>query len=355
MRFEKSLRRLVRRLPQQELPTHLDEPLRARLSELTVAVPAKPKAQHIMKPLLINALLFATIGIGITQYRAHQQPSGPHLHFVDSRGNAIRTGVHVTLDGPAPMTVTGDTNSNGDFYITDPGVREFSAKSSTGGLVASGKIEIPSNHEQVVLLSENKKNFVQGRLTDELGAPLGRQKVSLYKMIFLEHGTTGTEFSATTDDSGRFLFPLLPGSYYSISANVPGFAFVSIPPVIGADQLAKMICLKEGEVRDLGDITLLRADSFVEGTVVDETGRGVNARVSVDGKYTNADAYTKSSGHFRIENVVRGEKLNLVVRLGKNGYDDREHWLRSGVKAGDTGLKIVLRPADREKRLPVER
>ncbi len=72
---------------------------------------------------------------------------------------------------------------------------------------------------------------VSGVVTDSSGAPIARSSVEL-------RSAAAAMASATTDDSGAFLFPTVPPGAYTLRASSPGFDPVSLPISLSAAPLS---------------------------------------------------------------------------------------------------------------------
>ena len=56
---------------------------------------------------------------------------------------------------------------------------------------------------------ENKKYFIRGSVFDEKGKPIAYSNIILYNSI-----DSAQQFATASDDKGRFVFNVTPGSYY---------------------------------------------------------------------------------------------------------------------------------------------
>lgn len=211
---------------------------------------------------------------------------------------------------------------------------------------------IAEDGKAVVILSARASATLTGKAADENGKPIRSVLVRLSDLDPKNHYVR-SETSYSTDAEGRFTIPLaLDGEYY-LSVGADGYNTVQPLDPGGFTP-------KRGETKDVGLITLRKAEGFVSGQVVEEDGKPVvGAVTSVRGAATLLSTVeTDAEGRFRISNVVKGETLELCVsplRVAPDGsryFNSSQSWYRRGVKAGDKTLKIVLRKNQMGQPLP---
>ena len=178
---------------------------------------------------------------------------------------------------------------------------------------------------------------VRGRVINAQGEPQVGASVELVKWTY-DSGIGG--HATSTDAEGRFVLDDLWTDYsYTVSATAPGFG----------QSDSERLKLKPGEARDLGEVKMPRADSFVAGRVVDEAGEPVaGASLNLQGigtpfKETTSDA----QGHFRFEDVVSGDPaLSLGAGVGGN-FERSAH--KENVKSGRDDIVLILRSEKAER------
>jgi protocatechuate 3,4-dioxygenase beta subunit len=172
---------------------------------------------------------------------------------------------------------------------------------------------------------------VLGRVIDEAGKPLREASIVLKPardaggrgMMRLMQPEPGLSFEVVTDDGGGFRITGVPKGRFDLTVRRRGFA----PTRVAAIEIAGV-----GEPTDAGEITLVPGER-VSGVVADPAGRpieGVEVRVQESGPgmvmmmghepgpQEEADAVTDPGGWFLVEDLSRGEKLELGFE--RTGY-----------------------------------
>ncbi len=244
MPFEKNLRRLIKKLPEHDVPSGLQARTLAQLTEPDQL----QKVGFDMKLILIPALTLSMMGAlgGLFVLRSNNQQisllpfpgkiartqTGPvTLHFVDASGQAVPQ-ARVTLWGyekpekpgeAPPALVIGSPNrvealsdAQGDVTVTNGHLSYFSATAAALPLHASGEITV-SEGEQVVTLTEHPEHTITGRFVDTQGKPLMGLKPELYVV------DSQTTQGLMTDPQGHFIAWIVPGNEYRISLSAPGY------------------------------------------------------------------------------------------------------------------------------------
>lgn len=153
---------------------------------------------------------------------------------------------------------------------------------------------------------------ITGTLTDSRGLPAADVAVSLTGGRSMQPPLPTT----ITDRGGRFTLPGLPPGSYQIRAHGGGFADSTFPPPISDPHHAQpWLALAAGQRRDLGRLTVVRADRVLAGRVVDDRGRPVSGLyVRATGAHSSGTDSTQEDGAFRIYDMA-DEPLTVAVGL----------------------------------------
>jgi peroxiredoxin len=135
------------------------------------------------------------------------------------------------------------------------------------------------------------------------------------------------------NQEGRYeITSLIPGVQSYIQAEAEGYGAAN----------TEMSTLVGGEEKDLGDLTLPKADSFLAGAITDTDGQPI-AGVQVyvyGGTYTQT--VTGAEGKYRLDNLVRGRvQVNLQH---PDYYDDYQSDVQTGVENLDFMLMRKAAP-----------
>jgi protocatechuate 3,4-dioxygenase beta subunit len=176
-------------------------------------------------------------------------------------------------------------------------------------------VPIESDKEEIVLKIQLKTGgVIIGRVLDEEKKPLAKAKVQLQRVI--THGNSRTIMlfgePAAVDAEGRFrIYGLCEGADYWLNITAKGYGSERIEEVKGA----------AGQTMDRGDITLPRADVYVDVSVVDTFGNpveGVNlyAQGEKQPEFRDRSA-TGKDGKLRLGPFVPG---SVIISARKQGY-----------------------------------
>ena len=219
-------------------------------------------------------------------------------------------------------------------------------------LAGVGNVAAPkgSNRVENIEIKLEPCGSITGRAVDTDKKPIAGAMVHAYVLNPIQaNNASGQAYSTSvnpfldravqTDSDGSFtldlLIPAMPGRAL-ISKD--GFVRVNIPP----------FKLQAGERKDVGDLTLTRADQSVAGIVVDPAGRPLHgAMVSAfsrrDGAVSNSQPITTDrDGRFRIGNLAPGAvniTASFVVDRRNSG---RFATGRVSTDAGSQNVRIVL-------------
>jgi len=258
------------------------------------------------------------------------------VHVIDDRRYPVK-GAQVTvasLDPTAPSKTTSFTDDRGDAEIA-----------RIAGLKVQIEVRAPGHapYRQVheALATALEVELAQGILVKGVVyAPGGRTSLAGASVVLFGDGGVRR---AASDAEGRFQFADVPRGDATIEVRAPATAFVR-------KAIAVAMTGSRAET-DLGRIEL-GAAGIVEGTVVDEKGKGVaGARVARDraptwipaGGAGPGVAITDSTGAFKLLDVAVGEpEIEAYSPDRGRGRSDKVR-----VDEGRTtpGVKIVLHPS----------
>ena len=255
---------------------------------------------------------------------------------------AIISGVVKDADGKpvarARLTTTvewrqfkASSNKRGEFEFpeiqTEGNPVRIAARDSTG-LLAGQTTIMPTEANTNVTVNLSKAGAVTGRTVDEAGKPIAGAEVSAY--VARTERSYSSDRKATTDKQGRFrIAGLVPEMKGYVSATAAGRGRKS----------SQHMTFQAGQTIEIEDMILLKADSFIAGTVRDAEGKPLpGAQVHCygrgsDSKYVRTDA----KGRFRIEGIPKID--GLYVRAYRTGYRTGS---RRNVAAGSTNVDITL-------------
>ena len=291
------------------------------------------------------------------------------LQFKDARGMAL-AGVSVNIfPENLDYSIAGtcddgvvflETYSSGTFRAEKGALRAsgtFKRDLDTGMLTFRTETQAgtAADGNAVILLSETPSASLTGKVADESGKPIRNARIKLTEVDpKTKVGRRDPDYK--TDAEGRFSLPLALGGEYYLYIRADGYnqvAVINSPGFIPT----------RGETKDVGLITLRKAEGTVSGQVVEEDGKPVaGALAFVKGEATFLSAaVTDAEGRFRIPNVVKEETLELTIcregearDSGEPLWQSNDKWIRRGVKASETALKIVLRKNQIGQRLPAD-
>jgi hypothetical protein len=267
------------------------------------------------------------------------------LHLLDPDGRAV-AGAEVsglTSDDQGRVTVSGlDPQQSHELVVTHP-----------ERLLAARTVVPPSSDKKPLTREVRLQPMgsAAGRVLDEAKKPVPRAAVQLLqwspvatgKMTFF---STKPVDAGTADRDGRFTVErLVPGTRYTVTASVPGYATVGY-------QLEG----KAGPAQSLPDLVLPRADQVVAGVVVDPRGQplaGVRLTGSVPVpenappglRVTNTwQGYTGRDGRFRFTGLPRGLIHLTAYRAAGTDASAQKVLVPTSVRAeaGTENVKIIL-------------
>ena len=255
-----------------------------------------------------------------------------HGLVVDANGapvpNATLNVVPVTGEPFAMFVQDAKSDAKGAFSVM---MRTASVRlRARAGRMATETTTLAQSGDRVILrLKPDALVALKGQVTDERNRPLEGAKVTLVEWR-LDTGMGNVH--ATTDVQGRFAFPnLYPDARYSIGAEASGYG----------SRNSSVTQYQPGATGQIAAFQLPRADSFVAGRVVDESGDPVAKQsVRLQGE-TNKyqETITDGQGRFRFEGVVN-EPLQLYLYDAGTGFSSSKK-----AKARDTDVIFVRKAA----------
>jgi len=226
--------------------------------------------------------------------------------------------------------VEADQHGKFSFAGLKAGGQPFKIAASVEEGLLTGEVTVdPKDASTEIVIRLTDSAELAGRVVDEHGRPIAKARVLLYVQSGERSYTTGSR--TQTDSDGRYQFMgLVPGRRCSVSASAAGYA----------RGRTRSTLLEDGDLRQLDDIVLLKADSFVAGRVIDVQGNPVTGvRVHCSGRGVDSrGAKTDSQGRFRIEGIPNVEQLRLYAR--GNGYHDE----RGVARSGSTDVTLTMNP-----------
>lgn len=183
-------------------------------------------------------------------------------------------GAEVTIDGPGgPRTVTTDsagrylfdTNPAGTYSLEVAAPAGYTVDSSPGAVTIEASDTEPVTDRDFILAA---RPAIGGAVTD------GEGPVAGVTVVLTDAG--GTEVArATTDTDGRYTFPRLPDSDYSVTIPDPPAPYRPVPARTGVDPGASdvdFVLSRPGSIG--GTVTDVDSDDPVPGATITITGPG---------------------------------------------------------------------------------
>ncbi len=191
---------------------------------------------------------------------------------------------------------------------------------------------------------------IEGRFTDLNGDPAGGAGISLCGMILgalrIDPWQPNSPEGAgavilpkvITDDHGHFMMSGLPPGSYHVQAHGGGWGDQLVPANVSIyASLQPSLDVAQGQHRNIGTLTLPRANKVLTGTVVDTQGHPAPSLwMTIKGMHTNQIAVTQPDGTFYVYHVVDEP---LTVDVGVSGHD-----LIAKVAPGQTTVSLVVSP-----------
>ncbi|MHC4164612.1 MAG: carboxypeptidase regulatory-like domain-containing protein, partial [Planctomycetota bacterium] len=272
-----------------------------------------------------------------------QVPAGrTDLELVVERGQAIRgrvvgaggrglPGIYVMArieeETVGDTRRTDTTGAAGGFEITGlgPGLYTLSLSvASDGGRRRIERAHVAAGAEDVVIAADDTFRRIAGKLTDVHGRPLGGVRL---KARPLEETKGRARNETVTDPAGRFEFTGLHEVPYRLEID---------------DDRKDRLRLDGGASVRAGTVdVVLRVSegASLRGRVSDAEGRPVAKAIvrAEDGQGVRRGGVTDAEGGFHVTGIAPGADLGL--RVFAPGFAMH---LRSGVRAGTSGLAITL-------------
>jgi uncharacterized GH25 family protein len=266
---------------------------------------------------------------------------------VDEQGNPVQ-GARVTLSygtdyhmqdgrvvtGPPSITrAMGDgsrtaTDAAGRFELPAAGNGAF-LRVRKGALALPKPIAIGADRDLNLTLAGNTAGSAVVHVIGDADQPLAGVDVGVRISNGVEElasrwGTTGPDGTFT-------LSPVYGDRNYRVLIAEPGYTSGSVTFSGSA-----------GQRIDIPPITLIKADSFITGTVIDETGAPLpNAYVTTSGGRAGyRSVQTNAEGRFRIDKLVAGDMVSISTNAGRTG--DFQTQVQTGTQ--DVVIMHVPRP-----------
>ena len=205
-------------------------------------------------------------------------------------------GAHIQAAGDFSGSPDAVADVQGLFVYDDPGLTAAARLFARSGSLATQAAATPGGDVTLHLLP-GVLCTVRGVVRDNHGQPLPNVKVTLTLWL----GNIGRQADTVqTDAEGRYTFaPTFGNVKYDVRAERAGYAPAEAPQT----------AVLPGKTLTLRPLTLIRADSFVGGIVLDPRGKPeAGAQVTVmHGGY--ASGTTNAQGRFRITGVPPGRAM----------------------------------------------
>ena len=234
-------------------------------------------------------------------------------------------------------------------------------RASKGGLLYD-KVLTAEDTWSLILVRLEKGVFpsITGLVVGLDGKPLSQVPISCFEFAGQYSKNVRAQNEGATDANGRFEISQLSSEaqYELVFGGAPQFRGglrnygITKFPVLRSIQDAMR--LRPGERRNLGRITVWKADNVVSGRILTRFKAG-DLILTIQGAHTDVSMTPTADGRFRTE-VVVPEPLTLRAfykdRQGIGfsiGSDSPDVASVKSVQAGDTGVEVVLKPRKMSK------
>lgn len=214
---------------------------------------------------------------------------------VGSDGKPIANAdIEACADNVGPNSTSSAADGTFSFNVPlTAGTRIYARRDM---LACAAPALVSGSSPMTIRIVPNVLSVVEGIVKDGGGKPVADAKVNLYRQegeAELDAGST------TTDASGHYaLEPQFSTATYAINVSGDGYASGCLAKLSG----------KPGKAIEAPAVILLRADSFVGGTIVGPDGKPV-AGATVKAMQTSSTAVTDRTGHFRLTGVPRKQVI----------------------------------------------
>jgi RNA polymerase sigma factor (sigma-70 family) len=293
-------------------------------NDSTEPVPVAPGKVHDFGAFtLVKTVDFAGVVIDDTD-----KPVAGAKVFVGYSGRNFYRGKAILSDANGRFMIRGMSPAGGVFGVT---ARKADAITAVPVAVDPAK---PEGTIRLVI-SPKFAAKVRVRAVDRGGKPIANASVELGQMgTYLANVGpaagfgTSMKVGATVMD-GWFVSDILqPGDRYQVTLSALGYRSATSPDWIGVP----------GAMQNFGDLTLIRADLAVSGTVTDPAGKpvaGATVFDNADGPHSAA-ATTDTAGHFLLGGLYEGPAF---VSVRAKGF----RLASVPAQAGGPALAVLLR------------
>jgi hypothetical protein len=220
------------------------------------------------------------------------------------------------------MIAVSDAAGNFSLPATDPGVR---LRARRGRLTTTRSVVVSDKNLSLVL-ERDAMASIRVLLQQPDGKPVAAARVGVTDTL----GNEDFDERMTAADGTCLIKNLSPDLTYRINVSSAGFGFAE-----------KNVQVQPGKLTEVSPIVLARADSFVAGMVVDESGNPIaDIPIMMMGPHFATSFRTDVTGHFRHPGLVPGDRVSFSATK-----DD--HTLTGSVKnviAGTDNVVITIRP-----------
>jgi peroxiredoxin len=235
---------------------------------------------------------------------------------------------------PAAALTTGD---GGRFKIANLRPGEMILTFQATGLAAQTRQLTLSNGMPELKIEMKPGNLFQGKVVDETGKPLAG---ALVQMDRLDLGPLEYDWSAVTDEQGRFLWDAAPEGVHPYYFSASGYR-PRAEPDLAADGRDKIISLRRAEE---GDKTI------IDGHVTDGGSKAPITKFSVYLKEFKGDTIAHSqrtvsatNGNYSV--AVDPASIGCMIEIAAPGYAPQMSDRRSS-RDGDQRLDFALEKGD---------
>ncbi len=206
--------------------------------------------------------------------------------------------------------------SKHDGTISITGLKEgnilsVNAEHKEKKLRGNAECEVSPGNELIIKMERYETTSVEGRVIDEQGIPMTGVMVLLHNKVYSGAWMGTSSVRTITDGSGKYrITDLIIGDKYSIGVKAKGYSDTVKP-------LPKL----KAEMSPLADVVMIKADKWIEGTIIDSEGVPVSGAEiwSIDSPTGSKKSITDSKGHYRIDYLTSMFQERLFIEQGNYG------------------------------------